>query len=148
MNFSRCFYTTKNLILYGPPGTGKTYIVYEFIKEFLKNKGKFDFLDYTFSHDEKNLIHKKRYSDEEIKLKYCLIIFDLISKKGVNEFTAKELIPYFNFKYTYNAIWINLTSKLLSFNLIEEVYVDIQRKIFKFTEKGFNFVENGFESES
>ena len=118
------------------------------IKEFLKNKGKFDFLDYTFSHDDKNLIHKKRYSDEEIKLKYCLIIFDLISKKGVNEFTAKELIPYFNFKYTYNAIWINLTSKLLSSNLIEEVYVDTQRKIFKFTEKGFNFVENGFESES
>ena len=140
----------------------------EKIKVLLSNKGKYDYLDYLFSDKDKKFIRKKSYTEDEIRLKYCLIIFDLISKKGVNEFTSSELAPLLNCKDRFDSINRNLGDKLLPYNLIEEIEfekttsyyrlnphtkneaskipISASSKIYRLTKKGIDLVEIGFES--
>jgi len=136
----------KNLILI-QNHKEKANKINDLIKRYLNNKGKYEYLDYSYSKKDKCFRSKRIYSKEEIIFKYCIIIYNFITKKGINEFVINEIMPPFNNK---NNIELDLRSILIPLNLIEEVNdstlyqisLDTITKIYKLTEKGINFAKS------
>jgi len=145
----------------------------EQIKAHLYNKKRFEFLDYAYSNKDKCFVKRKTISKEESVFKYCVIINDLITKKGINEFTTKELIPLIDDRSrkrekvltidenkrsessNWRAIAREFQSRLIPLNLVEEVEnpisysltnsSNLKPKVYRLTKKGVNIVKKGFE---
>lgn len=143
------------------------------IKYNLSSKGQYEFLSYHLSKDNK-FLKKINFSKEEKILKYCLIINDFVLNKGVNEFTTKEItsLIYHEIdkeikeKSKITVISSDFQNLLLPLGIVEEVFnsisytrihpnkeisdtryaIGLNTKVYKFTDKGFNIIKEGFTS--
>lgn len=138
------------------------------IKKHLKNKEKYEFLDYVYSREDRCFVKRKKATRQGVAFKYCLIIFDLISEKGANEFTINDLIAFSSNK-NYSTYRYAFLSILAPLGLIEEVDEPISYErenkfipgkernsskilisptevVYRLTKKGFDIIEYGLDA--